>query len=324
MGKKVLPYFEPIYRTYNHMACLGVCAQGDPQMNYWALNNYTSWVCSRNSFRQQKSPQIGIPYASIWRTPPFFYHWRTAKKYVNNCYAEVFKAFINDGYYVYFTNVDDYYIKMKSAYKRYHFPHDGVITGYDEDKKVFYISAYSKSGHFENMEIPTAEFGRAWHSKYNNDDPNDGTIVILKIVPDKGYTPDNNKMLNDIDEYVRSVVTPNSDSNDLVFGLKVYDELNAFFDAVVAGDCPCHDTRLLRIIYEHKLSMYRRLEYLCKESIVSPEIVDSYKMVLDTANKSCMLHLKYVITNNKGCLNKIQQNINIITDMETRLLSSVG
>lgn len=292
MGKKVLPYLEPTYCTYNYMACLDVCAQGDPRMDNWVLNYYTSWCCEKNETGDPKVPSVRIPHSQIWRVPSFFNHYKIPKKYIQNCHVKLFKDFLDDGCYIYFNGVDDYYLQIKASYKRRHYPHDGMITGYDEEKKVYYVSTYIKTGKFENVEVPVGEFSRAWHSRYMDNDAQGADVIGLKLDPSKNYEPSIDKILEDIRLYVASEVTEQHKRHDSVFGLAVYDELKNFFRAVVQDGYPCYDKRLFRLIYEHKLSMYRRLEYLNKEGIVSSEIVEAYKTVLDTANKTYMLHLK--------------------------------
>lgn len=324
MEKKILPYIAPTYRTYNYMACLDVCAQGDPRMDNWVLNYYTSWCCEKNETGNPKVPAVRIPYSQIWRVPIFFNHCRISKKYIQNCYTQVFKNFLNDGCYIYFNIVDDYYMQIKPAYKRYHYPHDGLITGYDEEKKVYYVSTYTKSGNFENVEVSFGEFNRAWHSRYMDNTALGADIIGLKLHPEEKYEPLVDKILEDIHRYVSSEVTEEHKRQDSVFGLAVYHEIERFFQAVLQNGYPCYDKRLFRLIYEHKLSMYRRLKYLNEESIVPPETVKSYKEVLDIANKTYMLHLKYLMTDNTDCLCKMHQNIREIADRESRLLSKIG
>ena len=55
------------------------------------------------------------------------------------------RSLIDNGYYVAFGGVDDYYMEGKSWYQEKHFDHDGLIVGYDQNDKTYTIYAYDQN-----------------------------------------------------------------------------------------------------------------------------------------------------------------------------------
>ena len=51
-------------------------------------------------------------------------------RFARRCVLNIIKTMIDDGYYVAFYGVDDYYIKGKCWYKEQHMDHEGMIIGY--------------------------------------------------------------------------------------------------------------------------------------------------------------------------------------------------
>lgn len=55
---------------------------------------------------------------------------------------EYYQDMLDNGFYVAFSGVDDFYIEGKSWYKEQHFNHDGLIIGYNDENKTFSIVAH--------------------------------------------------------------------------------------------------------------------------------------------------------------------------------------
>ncbi len=65
---------------------------------------------------------------------------------------------LENGYYVLFHGVDDYYVKGKSWYKEKHFGHDGLICGVDNETKEYIIAAYDKQWIYRTFKTPQRGF----------------------------------------------------------------------------------------------------------------------------------------------------------------------
>ena len=65
-------------------------------------------------------------------------------RFARRCALDIIKTMIDDGFYVAFSGVDDYYVKGKSWYKEEHFNHDGLIIGYDDENGTLSIAAYDQ------------------------------------------------------------------------------------------------------------------------------------------------------------------------------------
>ena len=321
--KTILPYNKPLYCSYNYTGALHVCGQNDSQLDNWVLNHYILWKYVIREPSQQHMPRLIIQRASVYEDFPFMDHHKMWKKYIKGSYAPIIKAFLADGNYVYYTNVDDYYISAYSAYKNYHNPHDGIINGYDDIKKVYFVSSYDKTGQYNNFEVPMYEFSRAWYSKYNYKNvEGEGFIIGLKLNPNAGYEADNDLILTDLKRYLNSEKFI-EEPEPMVFGVNAYSEIEKYITSAIKDGKICWDKRIFRIISEHKLSMAKRIEYLYKETLVPKNMVDEYKSIFELAENTRLLHLKHLITENSRLLSKIRDNIGLIAEKEVELLSRI-
>lgn len=319
MNEKILPYYSPTYCAYNYVGALDVCGQCDPQMNEWIVNSYILWKYNIDN------NYITLIRSGVFGLIPFMYNHRMWKRHIKNNYREIFKTLLDDDFYVYYCNVDDYYIPTTSAYNKRHFPHDGLIYGYNENKHIYYVCAYNSTGIYTNFEVPMELFDKAWYSKYNMSDEEqlgEGTIIGLRLDPNAGYKADIDAIFKDIKRYVNSEII-DKNTIPVVFGLNVYKEIDKKINATIKGETVFKDKRLLKILSEHKLAMKRRFEFLYNNSIIPQDMLKDYGKVYDLAEITRMVHLKYSLTNNQKLLCKIRDNINRIGDEEYRLLNKI-
>lgn len=134
MGKVQLPYVEPMYSTYHWMANSGIPAKQNETSDIWFYNNTVEWICTRKFLQGFTTPEMSLHTGSIWSLP-FLEKEGINTRFARRCALDLIKTMLDDGYYVVFIGVDDYYVKGKSWYQEQHFDHDGLIIGYDDDMK---------------------------------------------------------------------------------------------------------------------------------------------------------------------------------------------
>ena len=142
MKKRVeLPIVEPLYKTYNYQGNATAVLKENPSIRNWYLNEVMNLSCNRKFLNGYTTPEITVVNTTWIENPYLEKKWalyRFAKGYIN----PIIRELINNGYYVCFTSVDDYYVEGKSWYKERHRGHDGMICGYDQNDKTYCIYSY--------------------------------------------------------------------------------------------------------------------------------------------------------------------------------------
>ena len=110
MKKSVeLPLIEPIYKTYNYQGSATAIIKENQSIRNWYLNEVMNLSCNRRFLGTYTSPEITVVNSSWMDNPYLDKKWalyQFAKGYIN----PIIRELINNGYYVYFTGADDYYI----------------------------------------------------------------------------------------------------------------------------------------------------------------------------------------------------------------------
>lgn len=121
----------------------GIPAKQNTTSDNWYYNNTIEWRCTRKFLQGFTTPELSLSCGSIWNMP-FIDKIGVNTRFARRCALDIIKTMIDDGFYVAFSGVDDYYVKGKSWYKEEHFNHDGLIIGYDDENGTLSIAAYDQ------------------------------------------------------------------------------------------------------------------------------------------------------------------------------------
>ena len=174
--------------------------------------------------------------------------------------------------------VDEYYISCKKAYMNYHFHHQALIYGFDDDKRVFNAIAFDKSGHFAELEYRYDEVVTGYEEafKCEPETKNDTFgVVFFKIRPDFSHKLSLPHMLHSLSEYVSGCVPKNlhyvqhnmpqaafRQDYDCVFGLNVIKQTASLFQTIYPEDYTFVDFRRVHFLYEHAAMLLERFRYI--------------------------------------------------------------
>lgn len=114
-------------------------------------------LCTKRFLSEYSSPEMYILNSS-WIECPYIEKQWYGLRFVNGYINYVIKQMVNDGYYVCFSGVDDYYLEGKSWYHKRHFAHDGLIFGYDSDSKTYLVYAYDSDWVLSKLTISMKSF----------------------------------------------------------------------------------------------------------------------------------------------------------------------
>lgn len=321
MGRVLLPYVEPMYSTYHWMASSGIPAKQNGTSDNWFYNNTVEWKCTRKFLQGFTSPEMSLHTGSIW-SMPFLDKFGINTRFVRRCALELIKTMLDDGYYVAFSGVDDFYVKGKSWYREQHFNHDGLIIGYDDDNGTLAIAAYDQRWIFTVFNTPQecfmeglqalcekSSYGGIHAVKAKNEVQELNLRAIYEAV--KGY------LSSDIESY------PLTDAGN-ANGIIVYDYICMYLDKLADGSIPYErrDRRIFRLIWEHKKCMLGRIRAVEEQCKWDASLSADYNEVVALADKIRFIYSKFVIKysskdleNIQVCLMKMKKRESWLLDM---------
>ena len=320
MGKILLPYVEPMYSTYHWMACAGIPAKQNETSDNWYYNNTVEWRCTRKFLQGFTTPEMGLSAGGLWNMP-FLDKSGISTRFARRCALDIIKTMLDDGFYVVFSGVDDYYIEGKSWYKEQHYNHDGLIVGYDDINKTFSIAAYDQRWIFTVFETPQVCFVEAMTVLC--DKGSYGGLHAVKAKDDIQEL-DLNMIYDHLKNYLSSGIENYPLNNpDAAWGIVVYDYICMYLDKLADGSIPHErrDRRVFRLIWEHKKCMLGRIRAVEKQCGWDNVLSSAYEEVVKLSDKARFIYSKFVIKYSNTNLEKIQVLLMLMKNLELDLLN---
>lgn len=320
MSKVMLPYVEPMYSTYHWLASAGIPAKQNCTSDNWYYNNTIEWCCTNKFLNGFTSPEINVESGNIWHLS-FLENIRVNTRFTYRCVLDVIKTMLDEGYYIDFCGADDYYIKGKSWYKQRHFDHDGLIIGYDDEKKTLTLAAYDQRWLFNVFETPQVGFVKAMQVLCNKGSY--GSLHALRAKKDV-LELDLKNILNKLKNYLSSCIDkyPLSTS-ETVWGMVVYEYICLYVDKLMDGSIPHEriDRRVFRLIWEHKKCMLGRIKAVENLCGWDNKLSSDYEEIVKMADKMRFIYSKFVIKYSSKHLEKMQLLLMDIKRSELDLLT---
>lgn len=323
MKKSVeLPLVSPIYGTYQVQGVGSAVICDNPSIKNWYLNQTIIPYCSRRFLSGFSSPELDI-VNSHWKLNPYldknFYGMEFLGGYVNPLIHNLLDA----GYYVYFVDVDDYYIEGKTWYKERHFSHDGMICGYNRDDKTYCMYAYDSNWVYNKFWTPKSSFEKARKAMFEKGVY--GKIYGIKPKKDKAeFSPET--AMGKISEYLDSTIEKYPwDGEGIVYGIAVYDYIEKYIEKLSCGAIPYEsiDRRVFRLLWEHKKLMLEVTERIEENFDINPDISKKYRKLVGDANNMRMLYASHCIKRRDSVLPIIGKSLLLSKENEKRLLGEL-
>ena len=322
MKKSVeLPIVQPIYSVYHSQGSASAVISSNPSVKNWYLNHAIILSCDNRFLYSSHSPDVSVCHSNL-DSAPYLDQRSVNTLYLNGYVHPVIRAMLDDGYYVYYTVIDDYYIKGKSGYGKRHFFHDGLICGYDQNEKTYSIFAYDENDRYTVFKTPQSGFeaGRKYVKKHG------GGVVgaLCAIRPwDIQYELEPETVCRNLKEYLHFKVDHfNFDYGAPVYGSAVHDYLALYLWRIIDGKIESSnlDLRAFKMIYEHKAVMLERLQVIESCLHWEPEYSKAYSEVVRDAEKLWYRCLYYLQTNRWSVLFQMRDLILEIGHREADVL----
>lgn len=321
MNKHVeLPLIEPLYSTYHNQGTGTAIIVNNPSVRNWYLNQVMNLTCSRKFLNGFTTPEITVADSSWSDNPHLDKRWistQFTKGYIN----PIIRELLDNGFYVAFCGVDDYYIKGKSWYKERHFNHDGLICGYDQNDKTYCIYAYDSNWIYQKFWTPQKDFnaGRVAMRKKGTF----SSICGLKVKGDKiEFSPDT--AIQKIKEYLDSNLEKYPFTGEgNVCGIVVHEYIAKYVVKLYDGSIPYErmDRRVFRLIWEHKKVMLERIEKIEQVLNLGDEISKKYQLLVSEADTMRMLYASHHMKRRDSVLPIIKNKLLKVMQQEKELLT---
>lgn len=310
MAKSVmLPFAVSTFATTQGSSAAELAMIGHPTAYNQILNQCTSISCTRRFINGYTTPQVSIPNVAI-HCYKFLERYGVNFRYVYDFCFDVIKSMLDEGMYIYYSGVDDFYLPGKSWYGTRHMYHDGIICGYDDNDETVSIAAHDINWVYNLMRVPQKNFLVSLKSSL--DAKHYGNMVAYKVRENTVVEINENEMLKFLREYMDSSFEkyPISEEGQ-VKGTVVHNYLAMYIDKLKDGSIPYEkmDWRALRPVWEHKKCMLDRIKVVENKNGWSNELSERYAPVVEKANRIRMMYAMYHKNHNDKLLDKIRDGL---------------
>ena len=322
MAKSVsLPFCVPVFAHTQGIASVGLVISNHPTAYNQILNQAVSPCCSRKFLRGFTTPQVYIADFSLKKLS-CIETYDVNLKFVHQYFHELVKRMMDEGYYVYYTGADDFFLPGKSWYGIRHMPHDGVLCGYDDEKRTYSIAAYDINWIYNLIEVSQDAMMQAFEASMQQNIY--GNLVAAKV-KDISVDLDEHMILKNIKAYLDWTVEKYSLEEDgWVKGIAVHDFLSMYLGKLLDGSIPYEkmDWRIMRLIWEHKKCMLDRIVAVEQKQGWNDEISSAYQAIVEEANSIRMMYALYHRKRRDSILQNIQKRLAALKERESEILQT--
>lgn len=323
MNKRVeLPIYEPIYKTYQYQGSGAAIIDKNNPIRNWYLNEIMLLKCSRAFLKGWGSPEIDIVNSSFMGNPYLEIN-KYPLSFLKGCTNQMIRNFIDLGYYVYFLNVDDYYIKNKSLYKQRHLHHDGLICGYDKSNRTYCIYSHDSNWVYRKFWTPEICFTNGCKSSIKNN-----RTVDIFTVKAKTENVDFSlvKVYQNLIKYLDSDIEKYPfDGEGVVLGIVVHTYISEYIMKLFRGEISYKfaDWRILRLVWEHKKVMLERITKVEQLLSLDNSLSEQYKSIVKEADDIRMFYASYCMKRRDSMLLNISKKLLTIETREREILTQL-
>ncbi len=315
-----LPIIEPVFGTYHYQCAATAVIASNPSIRNWVLNENVSLCCGKGFLSGMTTPRVTVILSSYDENPYLERNYFDLR-IKNFQFNAMVRHQIDNGYYVYFNKIDDYYLDGKTWYKQRHFFHDGIICGYDQEKKLYCVYAYDNKWILNKFWMPQKSFNAGIRSMRANGE--NGCIFTLKPL-DTQVKIDPRVIVNNLRQYLASSFEKYPKTGPgIARGTVIHDYITLYLDMLLDGSIPYErmDWRVLRLIWEHKKIMLERIERVEEILCLGTEISTKYKSIVEETDKMRMLYAAYHLKRRDSLLVSIRDKLIPIKEKEKDLLN---
>ena len=276
---------------------------------------------------------------SIWNDCPWVSKQVISRENIRRKWSS-FKEFVLENIsiknYVY-VNIDRYYIEAYDDYGKRHFRHEIFIYGYDIESEILYVADFFENGKYSYSTVSFKQLEEAYSAIHQSADDEIGDFLggvhLIKLrnkrfpfndAYDRNVWFCADVMISRIKDYLNS---KEESLDDNVWGLSLYSEMKNRLSLLCNGTAreQVHlDVRAFHVLYDHKVMMVMRVNYLFdKQIICDKRFMKESEKIRDTANMIRNMYLKFEIKLDNKILLKIIDLLVVLQEDEESLLEKI-
>ena len=323
MANIQLPYQTPIYSSLHYLACPGVAAKQNPTCDIW----YDNCTVALNGYYKHDSYPNNKPCFDLYLKEGSINHISILDRtsintlFVKHCSINLIRNILQEGYYVYFNNVDDFYVEGKQGYQSYHFPHDGMISGIDDENKTLTLIAYDINGKFRPFITSQQSFEKGLLEGLKAKNETDDLWAMR--ANHTQYTLNVPAIIHAIQEYLNPLIS--TISQDIFkctwYGIETYEGLISCFEKVRRKEVVLRHP-IMMLFWEHKKCMLHRLVQIETARNLDHQYSSEYQTIVSCLEGLRYLYLKYTMTLQDHILKSMQTKLRLLKSQEIEILSS--
>lgn len=318
MMKKILPLTVAPIETYQATSFVLSIILSYENTSSAYFNNYINIQCN-NTYN---SYEMNLNFTDVtWEDYRIKGIAEMNLYYLNNIHRDTFVGFIKEridqGNYLLFYRIDEYYLSYSEHFHKKHNIHDTYVYGYDSD--FFCVMAY-KGKKLSRINIPMLELLMAMYCQNNTMKdlsfctfrPNHSIKEIMSLEMIKQYLSD----------YYHSEKS-GSKSSTIVYGISVYNVLmrcvkNAIsiFETKVSR----MDLRPFRLFWEHKKVLKDHITKISDVVIIDNVIHEMIDEIESKAKNIFNLIIKYILNNDVHILERVVAYLSELKEKEEKLI----
>lgn len=239
-------------------------------------------------------------YAPLpWKACPWLYSTKISREMLKIKGKSIIKFLIESidlGNYI-FLYLNHFHLSHSNAYKKNNIMHDTYIYGYDLKEEYFTVADFFNMK-YQNVTVGFSDVEKAYDTVdlTNIDDLLEG-IILLKPLVLNDYKINIKKIVCFIGDYLNSKISGNAkmdgyrqdietNQDNFVFGIDIYLFLRKYLEKFIDNkniNRSDIDIRGFHVLYDHKILMLYRLEYLVKNNYLDKRFVSIFKKILDNS-----------------------------------------
>lgn len=340
--KKILPVQYPKITSWQWHATLFSILGDDENFKKWVYSNYIQLRCYHITEIFTGDDMLFadiMPGSSSLKECPYIITSLMTKNQIDSyCNGDVLDFIIKTidmGGYVY--GVFDEAKILCDVDLDYKFPHELFIYGYDKEKKIFNVGDFTFNEKYAYTTVTFEEVEQGYNVIAPKDDHmfkddykgTRGLYVIWKNNETPYYELDEKLIARTLHEYLECLDTKDhfrmmrNRFDDTIFGIDVYDSvLKQVEKQVESGD---FDIRATHIMYDHKVLMYDRIQYLMEKNVIPMDqaLLDEYAEVVDDVLASRNLVIRISISGDTSAKDRFAGYFADAKKKEIEVLSKV-
>jgi hypothetical protein len=280
----LLPVAKPSIVTYTHHAYPLAIAQAYPGGDRYLVGSFLQLYTRRNKAGNALHIDF-YAYNGYYPECPFvekIYETEESLSHYGASPVEQICAILDKGFYVEII-VDEYYIPIKAAYKRFHFHHQNLIYGYMPDSRVFLVQGFNSEGHYTDSTVRYEDMAAAAAQSCNV-----RRYAVKQLRQEEAaavYQPDKaRRLLGDFIASRCSVGARDPLQRDVpvrkAYGMATYD---VAAELVECSNGKTIDLRPWCLFYEHKQQVRRLAQFLRAErgAGIAPALLEGLDSIVD-------------------------------------------